>query len=237
MRYGWTGCIARIPGCPAAPSSRATAAWPRSRQPPSSPRQRATRPCCNCMNSIRNTASPNTRAIPPQRTWQRCVRTACPRCIGAASARCVSYSNLGKDMALYQLIHLFAVVVWVGGMFFAYMVLRPTAVEVLPPPERLRLWDKTFRRFFNWVWLAIYLLLVSGFYMIYQFGGLFHAPGYVQRMMVMGLTMLGIYIYVFFWQYVPFSLRVAKQDWPKAGEILATIRKLVALNLTLGMLT
>ncbi len=140
-------------------------------------------------------------------------------------------------MALFQLIHLLAVVIWIGGMFFAYMVLRPSAVEVLPPPERLRLWDKVFTRFFNWVWLAIFLLLVSGFYMIYLFGGIAHAPRHVHWMLLLGIAMVLIFTYVFFVCYVRLNLLVAAQDWSKAGVVLATIRKLVAVNLSLGLLT
>ena len=82
-------------------------------------------------------------------------------------------------MALFKLLHIFSVVVWVGGMFFAYMVLRPVAADVLHAPERLRLWDKVFGCFFNWVWLALLLLLVSGFYMIYLSGGMAHVPRHV----------------------------------------------------------
>ncbi len=140
-------------------------------------------------------------------------------------------------MALYQFLHVLAVVVWVGGMFFAYMALRPAAVEVLQPPERLRLWNKTFYRFFRWVWLAVFLLLTTGFYMIHLFGGVQHAPGYVQLMLILGLAMLGIYALVFFWQYAALGQHVAAQDWPRAGAHLAIIRKLVALNLTLGIVT
>lgn len=140
-------------------------------------------------------------------------------------------------MIAYKLIHVIAVTLWVGGIFFAYMVLRPTAVEVLQPPERLQLWDKAFKRFFNWVWAFIYLFLVTGFYMVYQFGGLPHVPHYIHLMMLLGLAMVGIFIYLFFKLYVPFNLRVAKQDWPAAGAILGTIRKVVAVNLTLGVLT
>lgn len=140
-------------------------------------------------------------------------------------------------MALFKLLHIFAVVIWIGGMFFAYMVLRPSALEVLPPPERLRLWDKVFTRFFNWVWLAIFLLLVSGFYMIYLFGGIAHAPRHVHWMLLLGIAMVLIFMYVFFVCYVRFNLLVAAQDWLKAGEVLATIRKLIAVNLSLGLLT
>ncbi|MGV8935022.1 MAG: hypothetical protein ACOH1I_10380 [Gallionellaceae bacterium] len=57
-------------------------------------------------------------------------------------------------LSLMKMIHLLAVIVWVGGMFFAYVVLRPSAAEVLQPPERLRLWDKAFNLFFNWVWFT-----------------------------------------------------------------------------------
>jgi len=140
-------------------------------------------------------------------------------------------------MSLMKLMHLLAVVVWVGGMFFAYVVLRPAAVDVLQPPERLRLWDKVFSRFFNWVWLAVFLVLVSGFYRIYLMGGFAHLPLYINLMMSMGIVMVAIYVYVFFKCYAQFTRLVAKSEWPAAGAMLGTIRKLVGLNLTIGLLT
>ena len=140
-------------------------------------------------------------------------------------------------MALFKLLHIFSVVVWVGGMFFAYMVLRPVAADVLHAPERLRLWDKVFSCFFNWVWLALLLLLVSGFYMIYLSGGMAHVPRHVHAMLLLGILMMIIFVHVFFSYYVRFNLLIAQQDWLKAGTVLATIRKLVAVNLLLGMLT
>ncbi len=140
-------------------------------------------------------------------------------------------------MALFKLIHLLAVVIWVGGMFFAYMVLRPSAVEVLEAPQRLRLWDAVFGRFFGWVWAVVAALLVSGFYMIYLAGGMANVPRYVHIMLALGLAMMVIYSYVYFACYVPLSLHVANQRWQEAGQILGKIRILVAVNLTLGLLT
>ena len=140
-------------------------------------------------------------------------------------------------MAIFKLIHLLSALVWVGGMFFAYVVLRPAAVEVLDPPQRLRLWDTVFRRFFHWVWAAVGVLLVSGFYMLILLGGISSVPAYVHAMLAMGLAMMVIYGYVFFGCYTPFNLHVAKQQWKEAGELLGRIRKLIALNLTLGLLT
>lgn len=140
-------------------------------------------------------------------------------------------------MSLMKLMHMLSIVVWVGGMFFAYVVLRPSAAEVLQPPERLRLWDKVFKQFFNWVWLAVFLVLVSGFYMIYLLGGFAGLAMYINLMLLLGIAMMLIYVYVFFKCYVPFNRLVAKQEWPAAGAMLATIRKLVALNLSIGLLT
>ena len=139
-------------------------------------------------------------------------------------------------MTLFKLIHLLAALIWIGGMFFAYVVLRPAAVETLEPPQRLRLWDAVFGRFFNWVWGASAALLVSGLYMIYLLGGIKHVGTHIHIMLMLGLAMMVIFGYVFFACYVPFSLDVSNQRWKEAGEMLGKIRKLIALNLSLGLL-
>jgi len=120
-------------------------------------------------------------------------------------------------------------------MFFAYVVLRPAAVAVLEPPLRLRLWDAVFRGFFMWVWSAVAVLLVSGFSMIYFYGGFAYVTRHVYAMLVLGLAMMVIFGYVFFACYKPFALHVANQRWKEAGEFLGKIRKLIAVNLALGL--
>ena len=138
-------------------------------------------------------------------------------------------------MAIFKLLHLLSIVIWVGGMFFAYVVLRPVAAAVLQPPERLQLWDKVFSLFFNWVWGASILTVVSGISMIIQFGGMTNVPHYIHAMLLLGSIMLAIFVYVFFGQYRFFRISVASKDWPKAAAILATIRKLIATNLLIGI--
>jgi uncharacterized membrane protein len=140
-------------------------------------------------------------------------------------------------MTILKLLHLLAALIWVGGMFFAYVVLRPAAIEVLEPPQRLRLWQVVFRRFFVWVWGAIGVLLASGFYMIFMYGGFSGVPPHVHLMLVLGLLMMVIYLYVYFASYRWFSALVSAQNWKGAGEMLGKIRKLIAVNLTLGVLT
>jgi len=51
--------------------------------------------------------------------------------------------------ALPYTLHVLAALVWVGGMFFAWLVLRPATVAALDGPARLRLWVEVFRRFFR----------------------------------------------------------------------------------------
>jgi len=64
-------------------------------------------------------------------------------------------------MEIARLLHLLGVVIWVGGMFFAYMTLRPAAAALLEPAQRLPLWQATLSRFFTWVWIAVALIIVS----------------------------------------------------------------------------
>jgi len=138
-------------------------------------------------------------------------------------------------MILFKLLHILSVIVWVGGMFFAYMVLRPSAVEVLEPPLRLRLWVAVFTRFFVWVWIAVALILLSGLYMMHLYGG--HTPIYVHIMLTLGVAMMAIYAHVYFAYYRKLCVHVQAERWPDAGALLGKIRTLVGINVILGILT
>lgn len=140
-------------------------------------------------------------------------------------------------MQYLKLVHLLSILVWVGGMFFAYVVLRPAAVAVLEPPHRLKLWDAVFGRFFVWVWASIALLLISGLYMIHLYGGMDHVGPHVHIMLALGIAMIAIYGHVYFALYRKLNRFVTGQNWKEAGEMLGKIRKMVALNLALGLLT
>lgn len=133
--------------------------------------------------------------------------------------------------------HVLAAVVWVGGMFFAYMVLRPAA-GMLDPATRLRLWNRILSRFFVWVWLAIVVLLATGFYMVFAFfGGPAALRAYVRIMMMLGLLMTAIYLWVHFAPWRRFRRTVAREDWSTAQRHLNQIRVLIGLNLLLGLIT
>jgi uncharacterized membrane protein len=124
------------------------------------------------------------------------------------------------------------VVVWVGGMFFAHMALRP-AVQSLAPPERLPLLAAALSRFIAWVAVAIVAILASGAAMLAMMPG---SAGYhVHAMIAVGLAMVAIYLYIVAVPLRTLRAAVAARDWPRAGAAMARIRQLVAVNLALGI--
>lgn len=139
-------------------------------------------------------------------------------------------------MILSLFLHLLGVVVWVGGMFFAYMALRPVAAAVLEPPQRLTLWSGVFDKFFPWVWASVVLVLLSGLHMLMVFGGL-AAPHYALTMLVLGVVMMLIFGHVVFSPYRKLKRAVAAQDWQAGGGALGQIRRLIGINLSLGLVT
>jgi uncharacterized membrane protein len=133
--------------------------------------------------------------------------------------------------------HVVAAVIWVGGMFFALMVLRPSTGP-LDPPTRLALWERVFARFFPWVWGAVAVLLVSGFAMIiWGFGGFAKIGTYVHVMMGLGILMMLIYAHLYFAPWRRFRRAVAAGEWPVAAKYIDQIRLLVTITLVLGLIT
>jgi len=141
------------------------------------------------------------------------------------------------SFALLYTLHVLAATVWVGGMFFAWIVLRPAAVAVLQAPERLTLWADVFRRFFVWVWVAVLVLPLSGIGMWHmRFGPLESAPRYVHIMAGLYLVMLALFLRIQLLQLPVLKRAVETKRWPDGGAVLGQIRRLVGINLVLGLL-
>ncbi len=102
---------------------------------------------------------------------------------------------------LLTLLHVLATVVWVGGMFFAHMCLRPAALSTLEPAQRLPLWNAVFGRFFPWVWGCVMALLLTGQAMTAQLGGMGGVPVAVHVMAGIGHLMALIFAYIYFAPY------------------------------------
>ncbi len=135
-------------------------------------------------------------------------------------------------------LHLLAAIIWVGGMFFAYMALRPVAATLLEPPQRLPLWSQTFGRFFPWVWAAIVLLPATGLWMIFmEFGGMKNSGGHIHLMLTLGTVMILLFLHVFFVPYRRMNAAIARAELAAAGKHLGQIRRITGINLILGLIT
>lgn len=141
----------------------------------------------------------------------------------------------------FKLIHLLAVILWVGGMLFAHCFLRPAAAQ-LEPPQRLRLMHAVLGPFLNAVLAAIVLILATGAAMIgqeasqaAQTGGAFFMPRGWTVMATGGLIMAVIYAYIRAALYPRLRAAVAASDWPRGGQAMAGIRRWVSVNLALGL--
>ena len=140
------------------------------------------------------------------------------------------------ETTLALTLHILGAVVWVGGMFAAYVCLRPAA-GALEPPQRLALWRRFFAKFFPWVWVSILLLLASGYWMLLTtFGGFKGAPLYINLMQTIGLVMIALFVWLFHGPWLKFKRAVDAQDWPSAAAQLNRIRQIIMINLPLGLI-
>ena len=142
---------------------------------------------------------------------------------------------------LLKLLHLLAVLIWVGGMFFAHFFLRPS-LQVLQPPERVKLMHGVLQRFFAWVLVLVVVVLASGLGMIGSIhamaakaGGQFNMPVSWIVMSILGVVMMAVFGHIRFALFKRLHRAVQAGDWAAGGAALGGIRKLVALNLALGL--
>jgi len=134
-------------------------------------------------------------------------------------------------------LHALAAVVWVGGMFFALLMLRP-ATAPLDPGPRLELWSRVLERFFFWVMAAIALLLASGYGMIFGVYAGFRGIGlHINIMQGVGIIMMLLFFHLYFAPWRRFRAAVGRQDYPEAAGQLNQIRVIVTINLILGLIT
>lgn len=141
-----------------------------------------------------------------------------------------------SPVALVYTLHVLSAVLWVGGMFFAWMILRPAVVAALEGPARLKLWLQVFPRFFVWVWCAVIMLPVTGIGMInINFSGFQTAPRYVQVMIGLYVVMVALFLRISTLNLPELRKAVAAEQWPEGAVALGKIRRLVGINLLVGI--
>jgi uncharacterized membrane protein len=130
-------------------------------------------------------------------------------------------------------LHLLCAVVWVGGMFFAYVVLRPS-MAAIEAPQRMLLHTRVFKKFFLVIWHAMPVILITGFAMLGFMGGMANVPWQIHVMLGLGLLMAAVFLAIFFGPYRQFRRTT---DRNRMASSLDSIRKLIGVNLVLGLIT
>jgi uncharacterized membrane protein len=139
-------------------------------------------------------------------------------------------------LAVLLFLHLLAAAFWVGGMAVMHFAVRPAAVATLAPPLRLPFMAAALGRFFRGVSVSVGVLLASGLALIVLSGGMRAVHWRVHAMLVLGLLMMAIYGHIRFGVHPKLQRAVAGKDWPAAAGRLNLVRRLVGLNLVLGVL-
>jgi len=134
---------------------------------------------------------------------------------------------------LLILLHVFGVVIWVGGMIFMHFFVRPATAD-LPPQVRLPLLQNVLGRFFVWVAGAIVAILVSGGVLSAGMGA--NMPLSIKLMAAIGIVMMLLFGHIRFALYPKLRRAVQSQNWAEGGQHMVQLRRWVSINLLLGVI-
>jgi uncharacterized membrane protein len=133
---------------------------------------------------------------------------------------------------LLKTLHLLGVIVWVGGMFFAHVCLRPS-LAAIEPPQRIALMHAVLGRFFGAVVIASLAVLATGLAMMARTSPVTRPD--VWPMLGIGVVMLLIFGWVRMALFPRFAAAARGGSPAEAAARLAPIRHWVGVNLILGI--
>lgn len=141
-----------------------------------------------------------------------------------------------------KVLHLLAIVAWVGGMFFVLVCLRPAAAAVLAPAERVRLLHAALARFLGVVLVAVIVVFASGAALVGLAWQTATRAGIAFNMPLDWYVMIGVFVVMaavfahIRWALLPRLARaVDSTAWQQGAVTLGTIRSEVTANLVLGV--
>lgn len=161
-----------------------------------------------------------------------------------ASRRSIPGQSVDNRALMYEivkLLHLIAGVVWLGGMTFMLVALRPAVMAQMQPQARARLMAVIWGRFFPVVLGAIVVLFTTGtnlytttFRAIKAATVAGNVPMGWNLMLVAGLAMMLIFGHIFFAGYRKFKRALAQEDWAVVAAASTQVHRLMVVNFALG---
>ena len=154
------------------------------------------------------------------------------------------YNHLGQAMYdAVKLIHLVAAIVWIGGMTFMLIALRPAASAMLEAQPRARLMGQVWQRFFLLVLISIVALFTTGtnlyttaFRAVKAATGAGSVPLGWNLMLGIGIVMILIFGHIYFAGFRKFKRAVAAAEWSLAAKAAEQIHLMTVINFVLGWL-
>lgn len=137
--------------------------------------------------------------------------------------------DAGDFWRAVRAVHVLGAVVWVGGMFFAMLIMRP-AMEALDAARRGDVCRAALDRFLRLIWLVMPTMLLTGYVMLFgEYGGFAGVGWNVHLMHMLGLTMAAVFVAVWFGPYR--QLRAGQE------RAMGAIHPMIVANLALGLAT
>jgi uncharacterized membrane protein len=140
-----------------------------------------------------------------------------------------------------KLLHLVAGIVWMGGMTFMLLALRPAALASLEAQPRARLMGEVWKRFYLMVLLAVIVLFAIGTHLYtstFKAAKLATGQGSVPLgwnvMLVLGISMMLIFGHIYFAGFKKYKRAVAAGEWPVAAKAAALMHTMTLINFCLG---
>jgi uncharacterized membrane protein len=134
----------------------------------------------------------------------------------------------------WVVLHVVGVVLWVGGMGFSQMVLRP-ATASMEAPARVRFMMDVLGRFFRLVTVSLVLIWVSGLAMLAPVG-MKNAPLSWHIMYGLATITTVIFIVIYGLYLGKAKPALANNDIAGAGAVLMKLRVLISINFVLATL-
>ncbi len=122
--------------------------------------------------------------------------------------------------------HILAILIWIGGMFYTLFVLRPS-LSVLGE-EKGKFVITAMGRFFPLVWIAIFLLLLTGGYRVHNY---IHSGLFISKLIVYSIMVI-VFSYIYFGLFS----KLKQVDKAQKPVIISKITKLIQLNFVLGLI-
>lgn len=133
------------------------------------------------------------------------------------------------------LLHLLGAAVWIGGMVTMVGAVRPALPLIEAPPQRVRFAAAVFARLFAAVAAAIVVLFGSGLALVVGAGGFARVHWSVHAMLAVALVMAAVFALIRWGPYARLRAAVQAGQWAAGAEQLWAIRRLIGVNLVLGV--